>query len=532
MKSKSLAVVLLAAFISLLAAPLAQAADIPLLSWERGKQQNIVLGGASTNAQWKIFLTAPGQSDREFSPSLPNKAGYVVYSIELPNDLPLGGYSIEARAKGSPNTTVAAVNLIARTYYTIASIPTDLRLLFTLYALIISTFTVLRSRKYAYLTFTRDKSHSRQKSEEIGTSRVIRFLQPFYKFRSRRQAEMEISFLKFISIKDGETLHKISPSVWAVTPFATFLAGIFMSYSIQATSVVPNVALPLIILVSAIGAFDAISGATAALGFIFASFILGDITGMRSFLAITAFVMSWCVPSMLATMYLFALRIDLAQNFFRLSSKVKQFLALIVSSLIGSSVVIIFAIVTDSLVINNESRSFLRWPLAAIIAFIILVKNYFDIGLDNLREKREVEIETIEESIELSQTMSSRVKFLLTTAIFGIVYVWTQNASQSLFATAVISAPFFLRNISLPRFIAKRLKTVSRNLLVEILAVSALTVLVYEGVQRLPMSTREKAQAFILVGLVPVLLHSVYSAVIDKAEIVSSEKEDEVSSEA
>ncbi len=143
MKSKNFAVALLVAIFSALI-PSASAADIPLLSWERGKQQNIVLGGPSTGSGWKIFLVAEGQADREFSASAPNGAGYIVYSIGLPRDLPLGGYAVEARAKGAPNSAVAAVNVIERTYYTISSIPTDLRLLFTFYAIIISSFAIIR----------------------------------------------------------------------------------------------------------------------------------------------------------------------------------------------------------------------------------------------------------------------------------------------------------------------------------------------------------------------------------------------------
>jgi hypothetical protein len=190
MKSKKLSLALLLTMIFLAITPVTNAAEIPLLSWERGKQQNIVLGGPSTGSGWKIFLVAEGQADREFSASVPNSAGYIVYSIDLPKNLALGGYSVEARANGSPDSAVAAVNVIERSYYTISSIPTDLRLLFSFYAIIISSFAIIRARKYSYLSFNRDKSHRRSKGEDREGSSVPGFLQPFYKFRSRRQAEM------------------------------------------------------------------------------------------------------------------------------------------------------------------------------------------------------------------------------------------------------------------------------------------------------------------------------------------------------
>ena len=527
MKSKKTSLVLIVALLTLLTAPFAQATDIPLLSWERGKQQNIVLGGSSSNAGWKIFLTAPGQPDLEFAPSLPNKAGYVVYSIELPNNLRLGGYSVEARAAGSANSTVAAVNVIARSYYTISSIPTDLRLLFTLYALIISSFAVIRAQKYSSLSFTRDKSHHRSKSDEITNGRLPTLIKPFYGFRARRQAQLEKSFLKFISYKDGEPLHRMSPSAWAVTPFIAFLVGIYMSYSIQETTVIPNVALPLVVLVAVIGAVDAVSGASAALGFLFASLMLEDITGMRSFLSALAFVMAWCVPSMLASMYLLAFKIDLRNNYPKIPGKMKELLALTLSAILGSTIVFISAILTDSLVVNIQGNSFVRWPLAVIIAIVIFGKNYAESLIEKYRTRHEKEIELIEESIILSRVMSPAMTFALAIAIFGITYVWTEKASQSLFATLVISAPFFFNTLAFPEGVGRRVKLVQRNLIIEIITISTLTVLVYQGIQYFPMSTREKAQAFILLGLVPVLLHSVYSALSAAREGVSLEKAEE-----
>ena len=527
MKNRKTALALLIATITFLFAPLAHATDIPLLTWERGKQQNIVLGGSSTNSGWKIFMVAPGQSDREFTSSLPNKAGFVVYSIELPNTLPLGGYSIEARTNGSSKSTVAAVNVIARSYYTISSIPTDLRLLFILYALIISTFAVIRVRRYSRLSFTRDKSHHRAKSDEQSKDRLSVVIKPFYGFRIRRQIEVERSFLKFISYKDGEPLHRLSPSVWAVTPFIAFLVGIYMSYSIQSTTIVPNVALPLIILVVVVGAVDALSGASAAVGFVFASFILGDITGMRSFLAVVSFVMAWCVPSMLASLYLLLLKVDLKVNFPKLSDKAMQLLALFLSALFGSTIIIISAVLTDSLVINFQGNSFLRWPLALITLIVIFAKNFAEDLIQKYRTRREIEVETFEEVITLSQVMSTGITFIVMTAIFGVTYVWSEKMAQSFFATIVISTPFFLNTLAFPENIARRFKLMKRNLLLEIIAISGLTALVYQAIQHLPMSTREKAQAFILIGLVPLLLHSLYSAISVSSENVNIEEEEE-----
>ena len=55
----SFTLALVALFISV---PVASgASDIPLLSWERGKEQNIVLGGYTNQSDWLIQLVSENQ---------------------------------------------------------------------------------------------------------------------------------------------------------------------------------------------------------------------------------------------------------------------------------------------------------------------------------------------------------------------------------------------------------------------------------------------------------------------------------------
>jgi hypothetical protein len=329
---------------------------------------------------------------------------------------------------------------------------------------------------------------------------------------------MEISFLKFIAYKDGEPLHKLSPILWAITPFITFLLGMYMSYSIQGITVIPNVALYLILIAAIVGAVDAISGVTAAAGFLFASLILGDINNMRTFLSVIAFALAWCLPSMLASMYLIVLKIDFNEALSKASSRVKTLLALAISAALGSMAVIISAILTDSLVINKQGDPFARWPLMAIVAVVIFLKNLVEVLVDRSRRNRGSDVQSVEESIFLARAISPGMTFLLAIAFFGIIYVWTDKPVQSLIATAVIAAPFFLSFMVFPEVAGKRFPMIRRNLVLETVLISLTTVGVYAGIQYLPLATREKAQAFILLGLVPVLIHAIYSALVVSSE--------------
>jgi len=145
--------ILLAIFI---AAPTAQAADIPFLTWENGKQQAIVLGGPSSSTEWKMALVGENTKPLVFAASTRNSQGFYVFSIDLPTDLAPGAYRIETTGTDGKVSVVAGVQVKQREIYTITEIPTDLRLLAVLFAIITALNTVVRSRKYAQIGCLRD----------------------------------------------------------------------------------------------------------------------------------------------------------------------------------------------------------------------------------------------------------------------------------------------------------------------------------------------------------------------------------------
>jgi hypothetical protein len=88
---------LLAAFLFLatfIFTPLAIAADIPLLTWEKGKSQSVVLGGGNIDNNWKVFLKSSDAKLIELTPSISNQAGFIVYSLNVPRDISEGAYSV------------------------------------------------------------------------------------------------------------------------------------------------------------------------------------------------------------------------------------------------------------------------------------------------------------------------------------------------------------------------------------------------------------------------------------------------------
>ena len=107
-KAIRLLIIFSALFIS---TPLAQAADIPFLTWENGKQQAIVLGGPSSSTNWQMALVGENTKPLVFKASIKNSQGCYVFSIDLPTDLAPGAYRIETKGLDGKVSVVAGVQI-------------------------------------------------------------------------------------------------------------------------------------------------------------------------------------------------------------------------------------------------------------------------------------------------------------------------------------------------------------------------------------------------------------------------------------
>ena len=155
--SKKLLKVVLALIFVFGAIPNAVAADIPSLTWERGKEQNIVLGGNSIPASWSITMSDENDGNAlTFIRSKPNAQGYLVYRVAIPADYPIGYYAVKVYGEGSTaGSLVAGINIIGMRTYSITQIPTDLRNIILWLVLVITSFSTMRSKKYSKHSYLR-----------------------------------------------------------------------------------------------------------------------------------------------------------------------------------------------------------------------------------------------------------------------------------------------------------------------------------------------------------------------------------------
>ena len=143
---KAFSLVLITLFIG---APVANAADIPLLTWERGRIQEVVVGGGAVENEWQMTLEGMGITPMPFTRSNEASSGYAIFSIQLPADLPIGGYTVVSVGNRSPRTVVSGINVIEALSYEITTVPNDLTKVIVIFVFLTALITTLRSRKYA-----------------------------------------------------------------------------------------------------------------------------------------------------------------------------------------------------------------------------------------------------------------------------------------------------------------------------------------------------------------------------------------------
>jgi uncharacterized protein (DUF2062 family) len=383
-----------------------------------------------------------------------------------------------------------------------------LRLLAILFAVITALYTVVRSRKYSRLVFARDA-----KSEGAHI---------LYRFRDTRLASFGDSFLRYLALRDGEPLHKISKHLWSVLPWLSFPLGVYTAFAIQFDAAIPNGPIYLFFICAIIGAIDSSSGISLAFGLGLTHVALGNVTSLRTLLIAATFTLAWYVPALIAAMVHLTVPRDLASE----SDDTKPAVGLIsavTSGLFGSLAVVVSVILTDSLVINRESDSLLRWPLAITVGVVIAAKYIAEGLLVKSREESALK----EERLYLARVVSPGMALTLSASLFAIIFIWTQSYIAAIVGTVVIATPYFLLFLVFPRLAITRLENSKRSLLIEAIVIGAFTFGVYTLIQLLPTTVIAKSQAFILLGLIPGLLHGIYSVFVASSEHVASKTKEE-----
>jgi len=487
-----------AAFSLFIAIPSSVAAsDIPLLSWERGKEQNIVLGGYTSQSSWAIQLVADGQTPLQFSKSTANKDGYFVYSLFLPSDFSTGAYRVESVGKTGDVTVVAGVQVVELLFFDIIRVPYQLLFLLTVLIFLISTLSTLRLRRYEQMSYLQTKS-------EVHLAPAIA---SFYRLRRSSVAGVQRSLFKHVIKKEGELLHKINPALWALVPVATFIFGSYIGIAAGSQLGIPSIPVLLFVIAAIIGVMDPYSGFTAALGFSILQTMQGQISSMRAVGALMAIALAWIAPGLISSIYREMIVKDNLPKVIQRSLP-SVFSAVFAAAIFFSSELLLASLLDQTGPIVNS-----RFDLPIAVGISVFIKQRLEVFVDRRSLLADANIEV--KSILLSRIISPRAVGVLVLFFAGVMFVWTESLLFSGITAVVFVLPLLLLQVRFASPVIRALGKVRRNILVESTIVSAISFAIFMYIQSTPFEVIQKGKLIILGAAVPLLIHALFSSLSD-----------------
>jgi hypothetical protein len=499
------------ALIALVLAPTtAQAFDIPLLTWERGREQQVVLGGGAYTNEWVVTLEGNGEDALTFKKSEKNKAGYVVYSLFIPAELPTGAYSVVTNGKGSPRTVVAGINLVEAQTNTVATSLFDLTLIIAIFVFLTGIVSTIRARKYTYIPF-RSAQVLPRLTDPIIDGEVNfwdRLENAPYRIRVQSLTSLKPSLLRFLLIREGEVAHRVSKNLYGLSPLIGLIAGAISAIEVTRNDGLALTPMTIFIAIAALSIFDAFAGVAATLGFWALQLFTGNVTSFRDVLISLAVGIAWVGPSLFAALLRETINRDFEAKSLRGADPIK-FLGVVGSSVIGALVFYFGQALVNSVIYVESQVRELTWIHVLIIATLLAIRGF----VDGVVLESEKNLETRDESFFIARVSSPLTAASVLALVFSFVYIWTESAARSVFVAIIFALPYFLIFIRFNKISFFKTDRLPRNILAESTLISAIAFVAFRQISTQPLLLNQRADLLLLLAGVAPVLHAVYSAI-------------------
>lgn len=494
----------------LAAAPIAaQAADIPLLNWQRGRDQQIVIGEGSLNRSWKVTFEGNGIDPLQFKPSAKDTKGYIVFTVSLPADLPEGAYQVFTQLNGGERRLVAGINVVPAQAVTVTDNFFNLSAIIAIFALLTSISSTIRARKYAFISFysgqVLPKNTDPIKLEEENF--WDRLEQAPYRVRVNSLLSLRQSLLRFLFIREGELAHSLSKNLYGVLPLAGLVAGVVAGIETVKNDGIATTSLTIFVAVSLLAIFDALSGVFATLGLWASLLLTGNITSVRDLLIALSIGISWVGPALFASLLRELVQRDFESSSARMQSSIKV-LGTIGSALIGSLVFYFGHALVNSIIYVDHPDRVVNSTHFLIIGIALLVRGIAD-GLI-LQSKKA--LATRDESITIARVGAPSTAFLVFLLSLAFIFIWTNSFPKAIAVAVAFSIPYFLLFIRFASFSWVSKIRIPRNIALEGLVVGAITFIVFRETSTAPLLSDKKATLFLALAAISPLIHALYSA--------------------
>ena len=457
----------------LLSSSIAHAEEIPVLTWERGQVQNVVLGQGDTSGSWDLYLTANNGQSLKASKSFANEGNYYVYSLSIPTDFPISGYVIEAVNLSGEIKQVAGVQVIEKISTEITRTPFELFLVLIGISYFFYLMNFSKNRKISIYEFDSNAKQSNKFQNKILNKAQIQIQ------KSGRQ-----SLLKILLSEEMKVDFKFASTINIIGLFGILtLSSMQFAHSNWTLASVGLIALCLVL-----GNLSITYGIAMMLVSIL--FLVLNIASTKTF----AEILSILVISSIFTLpniynqFLFSI-LDVTDST-KLQARINPFLSAFIAAFSSYQLLMIFESLNPNQIFLGYSKEIIAICMFAIFAF----KNL-------LIFRRSQIIETV----NVVRSISPVNSILTSIFIASIVYIWTTNLI--LFVSSFIMSLLILSFSWLKFNLSNKLHVRSLEPEYALITISVVILSVYLSTNVLPMDVINRSHfALLLIFLLNLFL--------------------------
>ena len=483
----------------IMSVPVASAADIPVLTWEKGKEHNIVLGGNGIVKDWKIQIKAEGETPLDLKRSRVDARGFVVFSVDIPDTYPSGIYTVTTNSAQEGSKIVAGVRIVEMSDYNLIQIPTKLFFILITVIVLISTLSMLRMQKYEKIEYLRAKLAQAPRGP-IGL---------LYRFRDSAVEEIHRSIFKFQLVREGELLHKFSPAAWAIVPWVAMGLGVFIGVQGR---VVQGVQLTPVLIyagIAVVGLIDPFSGFMAGIGFALVHCVTGNVSSVRAVMSLVAISVGWFAPGLISSLFSDAVNKD------SYSLLLKRFMPDLLASAVGGLVFYSAQLLTNSFADHQGPISASGYLVPTIFSLLVFARiqgeKWLNKDLHQTGQNYQIRV------LVLPRVISPRTILFAAGYCAAGIYVWTESWVFALEIGAILAIPMALLMVRFENPVVPFLKKFQRHIFAEVTVIVAIAYSVFHYIQSLPLEVTQKGRMFVGYTAVLLLIHGFYSSIYDSS---------------
>jgi hypothetical protein len=484
----------------------ASAFDTPLLTWERGRDQQVVLGGGEETSNWQVQLEGNGITPIQFEKSSKNEAGYVVYSANIPSDIPTGAYTVVTVGTGSPRTPVAVIAMVQAQTKTATSSLFDLTRIITIFAFLTTLLGTLRINKYSHLNFSSTQLNLLDQEDEQHTF-VEKIQNSPLRFRLRLLDDFRPSLFKYLLLQEGEYFFSKVRLAYSMLPLVGIFLGAIAAIEIMKNGGILKTGLGIFIAVSLLAIIDPVAGLAAVVAFISAELVAGNVFSVRDLLLIGSIAFTWIAPALFAAL----IRQVALRDLPRISSQsnIAKALASVIAAAVGT-ITFYFGFLLISSILYVESKFQDLSLTQCSVVFVALVIRAF---LGFKMESESTQVEDADKGFYLARVNSPLTAMVVNLLIFAFVYIWTQSAQKSLIVSALFAIPYYLIFIGMESTRFEFLARIPRSFIFEALVVAAICWTIFRQVSNQPLLNDDASFWLLFLSSIPLILHAQLSAI-------------------